>query len=390
MNNLTIGIDATNLRQGGGRTHLIELLRTADPTRHDFVRIVVWGSQETLALLDNRKWLIKRNPSAQEKSLLSRLFWQRFKLSDAARREGCNILFVPGGSFAGNFHPVVTMSQNLLPFELCELKRYGWTILTLKFYILRIIQGLTFKKSTGIIFLSDYAKNRVEKVTGYLSGKTTVIPHGLSHRFLSTEECILQKCVFNGASCIRLIYVSTVDVYKHQWHVVEAVAKARKLTGIDLQLDLIGPAYQPALDRLKLAIAKHDPEELWVQYLGATDYNELHSFYAEAHIGIFASTCENLPITLLETMASGLAVLCSDRGAMPEVMGDAGLYFDPENPDSLASALMELLSSTDTISKLASVALEKSKGYTWERCASDTFTFLSTVSEHHRKINVRV
>ncbi len=50
-----IGIDATNLRQGGGRTHLIELVLAADPPAHGVQKVIVWGGRETLTALDDRR-----------------------------------------------------------------------------------------------------------------------------------------------------------------------------------------------------------------------------------------------------------------------------------------------------------------------------------------------
>ena len=138
MNNSTIvkpyslAIDATNLRRGGGVTHLIELLRSANPKIHNFERIVIWGPANSLKLIDDKPWLVKHNPPALERGLLHRTIWQSFCLSKAAREEGCSVMFVPGGSYAGSFFPVVTMSQNLLPFEISELKRFGWSFLSFK------------------------------------------------------------------------------------------------------------------------------------------------------------------------------------------------------------------------------------------------------------------
>ena len=66
-----------------------------------------------------------------------RTIWQIFKLSAEVKKEGCSILFVPGGSYAGTYLPVVTMSQNLLPFEINELKRFGFSFMTLKLLMLR-------------------------------------------------------------------------------------------------------------------------------------------------------------------------------------------------------------------------------------------------------------
>ena len=102
---LTIGIDATNLRGGGGITHLIELLRVAQFPLHGIERVVVWGGTPILQVLDNRSWLDKRTPLALDKGLLKRTLWQRYSLSRAARDAGCDVLFVPGGSYSGDFHP---------------------------------------------------------------------------------------------------------------------------------------------------------------------------------------------------------------------------------------------------------------------------------------------
>lgn len=382
---MIIGIDATNLRLGGGRTHLIELLRAANPYQQKFSRVVVWGAKSTLALLDDREWLLKRNPKAQEKGLLGRMIWQRFSLSGEARSEGCDVLFIPGGSYAGSFHPVVIMSQNILPFEWSELKRYGLTLVMLKLLALRITQSISLKRSDGVVFLTDYAKQGVEKVTGSLRAQKTVIAHGLNPRFLMPDEKVFVRRSPKAGEAIRLIYVSIIDQYKHQWHVVEAIAKARKQSGRNLQLDLIGPAYAPALARLYKAIEEYDPQGEWAHYRGAIDYNDLHSLYAEAHVGIWASSCETFGLILLEMMATGLPVLSSDRGPMPEILGDAGLYFDPEKPDTLVEALLQLLASEGAMHRLALTAHEKAKGYSWERCAAETFGFLRGVALVHSK-----
>ena len=385
MNEFRIRIDASNLRRGGGRTHLIELLSAADKTRDRFGSIVVWGSRETLGLLVDKPWLTKEWVPALEKTLLPQILWQLFSLNRAARLANCGILLVPGGSFSTKFRPIVTMSRNMLPFEWLELKRYGFTLVTLKLLVLRITQSISFKCSDGLIFLTDYAKQGVEKVTGSLRAQKTVIAHGLNPRFLVPDEKLLARRLPKAGDAIRLIYVSIVDQYKHQWHVVEAIAKAREQSGLDLQLDLIGPAYAPALARLNKAITKYDPQGEWAHYSGAIDYNELHSLYAEAHVGIFASSCENMPNILLETMAAGLPVLSSNHGPIPEILGDAGLYFDPEEPSSLAKALLQLLASEDVMRRLGYAAHEKAKNYSWERCAAETFGFLREIAIAHPK-----
>jgi hypothetical protein len=142
---LTIGIDAANLLSGGGVTHLTELLYFAQPAEFGIDRVVVWSGKSTLTALADRPWLEKCNPPALDKGLILRTLWQRYRLSQAAREAGCDVLFVPGGSYAGNFHPVVTMSRNMLPFEWQEIRRYGWSLMSFKLMFLRFTQSRSYR-----------------------------------------------------------------------------------------------------------------------------------------------------------------------------------------------------------------------------------------------------
>lgn len=376
---MNLCIDASNIRLGGGVTHLTELLNAADPIRHGINKVIVWGGNQTLSKLPERSWLIKINPKALERGLLHRIIWQRFSLSKLARDSKCDLLFVPGGSYAGSFCPIVTMSQNLLPFEWPELRRYGFSVNTLKFFLLRYIQSRSFKNSDGVIFLTEYAKHCVQTVTGFLSSDTAVIPHGINFRFQMEPKVQQPIENYSDLNPYSLLYVSIIDQYKHQWHVVKAVHKLRQ-SGLPIILNFVGPAYLPSLNRFQSAINQYDPDKRWIKYHGAVPYELLHNIYSQADLGIFASSCENMPIILLETMAAGLPVACSNRGPMPEVLGDAGLYFDPENPDTLSDTILEYIKSPFLRSEKALSSFKQVQQYSWSRCAEQTFAFFSSIT----------
>ena len=176
----------------------------------------------------------------------------------------------------------------------------------------------------------------------------------------------------------RLIYVSSVDQYKHQWHLIEAVSFLRKQS-IPVKLDLVGPAVPAALMKLNAAITKFDPKNTWLRYHGAVPYEELNQLYAQADLGVFASSCENMPIILLEKMASGLPIACSNCGPMPEVLGNAGLYFNPERPKEIMHSLLKYIESPELRSEKASNSIARSQKYSWSRCADETLRFLAKV-----------
>jgi glycosyltransferase involved in cell wall biosynthesis len=377
---MRLGIDASNLRDGGGITHLAEILRAARPQVHGFSQIIVWGGQQTLAKIEERPWLVKAPQELLNRSLPYRVFWQRFRLANLAKAAGCEILFAPGGSIGCDFHPVITMSRNLLPFEWHELRRYGCSWLALRGLILRVTQSRAFLQADGVIFLTRYGRDVVTRaVNGVANEKTTIIPHGIGNRFnrAPRDQAGIER--YSAERPFRVLYVSIIDVYKHQWHVVDAIGKLRA-TGIPVTLELVGRAYPPALMRLSKALARVDPAGRFVRYVGPIAYGELHTRYAAADLCVFASSCENMPNILLEAMASGLPIACSNRGPMPELLGDAGVYFDPEQPDDIARAVGELIGSPRLRATLAEASFKRVQAYSWERCADETLRFLAAAA----------
>lgn len=376
---MILGIDASNLHTGGSITHLSEVLRAAEPFASGISKVVVWGGRSTLARLADRPWLIKRHQKLLDGSLVRRAFWQRFRLSRLARSESCGALFVPGGSFAGDFHPIVTMSRNMLPFEWREARRYGLSWMTLKLLLLRLTQTHSYQTADGIIFLTRYAREGVMRVIKHTKSRITTVPHGIDDRFI--REPRQQRSIDNFAPDrpFRLLYVSTIDVYKHHVPVAAAVA-ALRAQGLPLVLDLVGSAYGPAERRLRRLRERLDPDAQFIKYHGALPYAGLHSTYAQADLCLFASSCENMPNVLLEGMAAGLPIACSDRGPMPEVLGDTGLYFNPEDAQSIAATLRRLVDSPKLRSRLARASFERAHEYSWRRCARETLAFIASVA----------
>jgi glycosyltransferase involved in cell wall biosynthesis len=374
---MRVGIDASNLRAGGGVTHLVELLRAADPSEHGFDHVIVWGGTRTLAKIEPRDWLTKTPVTLLDRPLPYRVYWQRFKLKNVATEAGCDVMLVPGGSDASGFKPMVTMSRNMLPFEWKELRRYGVSWTGLKLVLLRLTQSRTFRTADGLIFLTRYAHEAVLKVIGNVAGRVVIVHHGIGDRFFQAPRGQRRPEEFTNAQPCRIIYVSIIDVYKHQWRVVEAVGRLRA-AGVPIALDLIGPP-GPGLKRLRRALDQIDPDGTFIRYRGAVPHEELHDYYRAADINVFASSCENMPNILLEGMAAGLPVACARSGPMPEVLGDAGVYFDPENSGEIASALERFIESPDMRADKALAAYRRARSFSWARCARETFHFLAQV-----------
>jgi glycosyltransferase involved in cell wall biosynthesis len=375
-----IGIDATNLRGGGGVTHLTELLAAGDPRQFQVKEVVVWGGAETLEALPDRPWLIKLRLLGTDGQLWQRALWQRYRLSVEARRMACDVLFVPGGSFLGDFHPVVAMSQNLLPFDQVELRRYAPSLFAFKLRALRWVQCRTFRRVDGLVFLTRHSRDAVLAHVGPVAAQQRVIAHGVHQRFAAMADP--QPPVGpKSADPMRVLYLATVDHYKHHCQVVEAVDALRQ-EGLNVELDLVGQAFPAAMKRLETTMDRVDADRQWVHYHGPVPYGDLEAVYGRAHVAVCASTCESFGLTLLESLAAGVPLACSGKAPMVDLVGASAVFFDPERSDDIARALREILSSGSLQAKLIAEGVRRAREFTWQRCASETFQFLVELAQN--------
>ncbi len=311
-----------------------------------------------------------------------RIWWQAVQVGRHAAAERCDVLFAPGGTLVTSFHPAVTMSRNMLLFDEAERRRYGISLRRAKLVLLRRVHCTALRRADGIIFLSGPVRSRILSDVGPLTGIDTIISHGVSRRFRTLPRTQRPIRDYSDAKPFPLLYVSTIDLYKHHPVVLSAVASLRN-NGIPIELRICGPAYGPALRSLEQAIQATDPRRQFVKIENEASQKNLASLYRSADAFVFASSCEMMPNILLEAMAAGLPIACSDRDPMPSILQDGGLYFDPEDLTSTVKALRNLTADHDARSRLSEKAFLRAEDYTWEQCATRTYDFLARIAKSH-------
>lgn len=373
--NIILGIDASRNRSGGARAYLLGVLGSVDPRDFGIDEVHVWSYKTLLAALPDQPWLKKHNPPNLERSLASQLFWQATQLKSAAEQCGCNILFSTDASTLCRFKPMVVLSQDLLSYEPTVLRnfRFGYSLLRIR--ALLYVQNAAFRRAAGVIFLTKYAGTLIQRSCGNLE-RIAIIPHGIDEMFRSIGR--LSGWPEDARRPMRIVYVSPVWQFKHQWVVVEAMELLRK-KGHNIILELVGGGNRRAEAILNAQIKKSDPRSEFVKRVGCLPYSEIPKRLSTADIFVFASSCENMPNTLLEAMAVGIPIACSDRGPMPEILGEGGVYFDPEDPESIAEAVRKLLADVELRMLLSSTAMGISQRYSWRRTAEETFHYISSV-----------
>ncbi len=377
---MILGIDASNIRGGGGVTHLKELLEHAEAPKFGFDSVIVWSGKKTLVQIADRSWLKKIDVPELNKSLFHRVYWQKFKLSQEAEKYNCDLLFIPGGSFSGNFKNIVSMSQNLLPFDWTEMKRYGFSVDLLRLILLRYSQTKTFQKSKGVIFLTNHARDVVLAQANIDFRKTVVVNHGINKKFFHSPKVQKKLNQFNEKNPFRILYVSFIGIYKHQWNVVEAF-HTLKVKGLPIELTLVGdPTEKKAMKKLESSLLNAQEYRDKIHHVYGIPYEKIQQLYIDSDIFLFASTCETYGQIVTEAMASGLPIISSNHSTMKELLGPDCYYFDPENPAQISSILEKALSDVQNRTYLAKQNYNMAKKLTWEKCAQETFSFFQKMT----------
>ena len=107
-----------------------------------------------------------------------------------------------------------------------------------------------------------------------------------------------------------------------------------------------------------------------VQHVGYVSGPAREAIYREASMLVLPSLDEGFGLPALEAMTIGIPVIASTRGALPEVIGDAGILVDPLDHDGLAAAMTRVLSSLEEARRLGDAGVERAKRFSWRASAS--------------------
>ena len=378
---LTLGIDASRNRSGGAVVHLVGVLSEGDPAIFGISKVHVWSYKELLDAIPDQPWLIKHNPQALNQSIIKQLWWQRFALPSEVKQFACDIILNTDAGTISTVRPCVTMSRDMLSYEPGVIELFGLSKARLRLILLRYMQNRSLRRADGAIFLTHYAARVIQQSCGPLKS-IAYIPHGVSEAF--KQSLTINNWPETGERPIRCLYISNTEMYKHQWVVVTAISLLRN-RGHNVTISLVGGGKGPAQQLLRNVIATADPRREFVKQLEFLPQQELLNHLAQADLFIFASSCENMPNTLVEAMAVGLPIACSNRGPMPEVLADGGVYFNPADAESIVAAIEQMIQSPALRLTIANRAKTLSQQYNWKRCANETWAFVVETFKNFHK-----
>lgn len=369
---MNILINALSARLGGGQTYLINLLRRI-PTR-EAVRCYILGPQALQKSIGHSglHWLSTRWPLDNP---VVRAAWERFLLPDILSQIGIDVLFCPGGvvvTQAPQRCKVVTMFRNMIPFDKVQRVRYPLGYMRMRNWLLERAMLRSMLKADLVIFVSDFARQVIERHAPQRIKRAMVIPHGVGPEFRAGDAPVQRPQWLPLGD--YLLYVSTFDVYKAQLEVVRGFSLLKRRRDGKEKLVLVGSERQnPHYSRrVRGEIMRLGLEED-VKIVGVVPYHELPGAYQNALINLFAAESENCPNILLEAMAAGQPVVSSRFPPMPEFGGDAVVYFNPRESEDFVDKVGKLLDDPTARRVFGQRATEQSLRYDWEVTAATTW-----------------
>ncbi|MBI4635702.1 MAG: glycosyltransferase [Candidatus Rokubacteria bacterium] len=278
---------------------------------------------------------------------------------------------MPNVLFPGALHGclnVVTM-HDMIPLVFPEAYLRPLSAPRLNDYMSRLVRLRSFDHVISVSYATrdDLLKYRVAS-----EEDITVVHEGVERVFFDEPPPGGARGVRDryGLTGPFVLAIAGADFRKNNPGLVEAFALVRKRYGHDLHLAIIGGYDRPTRGAME-ALARARGVEARIRYLDTIPDLDLRSLYRLARVFFFPSLYEGFGLPLLEAMAAGTPVAASNRSSIPEVLGDAGVYFDPGSADDMAARLHQLL--TDPVaSRAASTAgRARARAFTWERTASE-------------------
>lgn len=242
---------------------------------------------------------------------------------------------------------------------------------------------LAFYKAFNLnLCISEYSRSEIIKLSG--NSKSINISAGVSSDFtklLHHESSSNATASYSKA----VLYVGSLDWRKNVETLVEAFTNLPDFLKTDLKLLVVGD-YEPAqLDRIERRWAERGLVAGNFIPLGRLPDRELVRLYQSVGLVVQPSLLEGFGLTALEAMSCGTPVIGSNTGALPEVLDDPDLLFDPTNSIQVADRIARTFLNHELTAKKVALSLKRAGKFSWSNTAELAATAMIDGFSSHRK-----
>ena len=290
----------------------------------------------------------------------ARILWEQTMLPMEAARYRLDVLFNPGFTA-----PVLAPCPLVTVFHDLQHQRHPEHFRWFDLPFWKLLLWASAHRSRRLIAVSEATREDLVRVYHLRPGRVRVVLHGVEPEFFTLDRTRTEPFV---------LCVSTLHPHKNLARLIRAYACRPR----DWRLVIAGMRgfFTDVLVALIAELGLQDS----VQLTGWIPREELLQLYARAQAFVYPSTFEGFGMPVLEAMAAGIPVACSDIPPLREVAGEAALFFDPLSEEAIASALDRIIADATLRAKLEISGPERARSFTWERTARETLAAVTGVA----------
>jgi glycosyltransferase involved in cell wall biosynthesis len=290
--------------------------------------------------------------------------WTHWRLRQALRQDRPDVAFIPSHALPiglGPIKSVVTVHDIGHRRQPSAYRRGDW-------WYLELTTRYAVRRANRLIAVSQSTANDLKRFYGVPAGRIAVVHSGIDDRMRPQEPSVVAAVSHRlGLLEAYFLYVGRNHPRKNLPMLRRAFREART-RGLHATLVLAGPGHDPA-----------DPGDgiIVLPYVAAED---LPALYAGAVALTLPSRFEGFGFPVLEAMRCGTAVIASTAGALPEIVGTAGVLLSPDDPGAWSHAMLEMAHDAELQRRLIAAGRARSEGFTWQVTAERTWRVLEDVA----------
>ena len=246
---------------------------------------------------------------------------------------------------------------------------------------LRYTVRRTIKSAARVITASEFSKRRILRSYRLDEDRVVVLPNGVASAFRPMPREASQRWVHTsfGLRAPLILTVGDLQPRKNQVGLIRAFEKlVRAHPHLPHQLVIVGKEDWHA--STVRATAKRSSVADRIHFTGFVSDEGLLRLYGACDLFIYPSLYEGFGLPILEAMACGRAVACSNTSAMPEVADSAAILFDPNSEDEIVLALRDLLLNPELRQRMERLGMQRAAMFSWENTAGKTLDLYYAVA----------
>ncbi len=305
--------------------------------------------------------------------------WTQIRLAWEMMSCPPNILFVPAHCL-----PLFSSVKKIVTIHDLGFKHFPKTYSFFQRIFYFISHYWSLKIAQEIIVPSEFTKNDILNNFYSTKKKITVIPLGYSFKNDLSNIRIKTNLVLDKYKIKKpfLFYLGRLEKKKNILGLIKAYQELKRYKNkIEIPDLILGgkPGYGYAKIKKEILASENIKE---IGYIASED---LPALYSSALAFIFPSFYEGFGLPLLEAMANNCPVLSSDAGSLPEVGGEAALYFNPFDIEDIKNVMFSIIKDNDLRKKLIKKGNRRVQFFSWQKCAQDTKRVLFSSKKYFKK-----